>query len=155
MKRFNALDVFICLAIFAAVTAAGLYLGGNVNNPVMASEQKTVYFTVEIMHTQNNFADKIKLGDTIEDSVKGYYYGVVSDIAVEPTRIPSFDADAGVVIRAEVPERETICLTVKCNGTESDTEIAAEGQVIKIGKKMTLKGKGYAVGGYISEIRTE
>ena len=152
LKRFNLLDLLICAGIIVMILAAIAYLGGG--SPIMASDKAEVYFTVEFVSLLPGFHEKISIGDTIEDSAKGYYYGVVSNIKAEPTIIETLDAVNQRVVKAEVPNRETILLTVKCVGTESDILITAGGQPIKIGQKMTLKGKGYAMSGFILEIRT-
>jgi len=153
LKKFNLLDALICAGIIAMVFLAVAYLGGG--SSIMASSRKTVYFTMEALSLPQGFHEKITIGDTIEDSVKGFYYGVVSDIVVEPAMIEALDAENQRMVRAEVPERETILITVKCEGTESDTRITAGGQPIKIGQQITLKGKGYAMGGFIVGMRTE
>ena len=147
LKKFNALDVLICAMIFALAFGTAAYLGGG--GPIMASNNKTVYFTVEVISLPPGFHEKINIGDTIEDSSKGYYYGVGSNIEVEPTMMETLDAANQRMVKAEVPDRETVLLTVRCDGTESETEIRANGHLIKIGQKMTLKGKGYAMGGFI------
>jgi len=153
LRKFNALDILICVGIFALAFGAAVYLGGG--GPIMASNNKTVYFTVEVISLPQGFHEKISIGDTIEDSSKGYYYGVVYGIEVEPTVMVTLDSVNQQMVRAEVPKRETVLLTVKCDGTESDAEIQANGQVIKIGQKMTIKGKGYAMGGFILAMWTE
>ena len=153
LRKFNVLDILICLGVFVLAFGAAAYLGGG--GPIMASYNKTVYFTVEFISLPPGFHKKISIGDAIEDSSKGYYYGVVSDIKVEPTMMETLDAENRKMVKVEVPERETILLTVKCNGAESDTEIRANGHLIKIGQKMTLKGKGYAMGGFILAMWTE
>ena len=153
LKKFNVLDVLICVGIIAIVLLIMSYLGGR--SSIMASDKTTVYFTVEFVSLPPGFHEKINIGDTIEDSAKGYYYGVVSGIKAEQTTIETLDAVNQKIVRADVPNRETILLTVKCDGTQSDIVITVGGQPIKIGQKMTLKGKGYAMSGFILEIQTE
>ena len=153
LRKFNVLDVFICVGITAMVFMVMAYLGGG--SSIMASNKKTVYFTVEAVSLPPGFHEKIRIGDTIEDSAKGYYYGVVSHVEAEPTVIETLDSVNQKIVKAEVPDRETILLTVKCDGTESDILITAGGQPIKIGQQMRLKGKGYALGGFILEMWTE
>jgi hypothetical protein len=151
--RFNALDVLICVMIFAVAFGATTYLGTG--GLIMASNNKTVYFTAEFISLPVGFHEKMSIGDVIEDREKGYYYGVVSDIRVEQTEMETLDGENRRMVKTPVPERETIYLTVQSDGTESETEIRASGHLIKIGQRMTLKGKGYAMGGFIVEIRTE
>ncbi|MCL2699710.1 MAG: DUF4330 domain-containing protein [Defluviitaleaceae bacterium] len=153
LKKFNALDVLICAAIIAIVFASAAFLSGG--GLIMASNQATVYFTIEAQNMPEGFHEKITVGDTIEDSAKGFYYGIAYRVEVVPAMIETLDAENQRMVRAIAPERETILLTVKCEGTESDTAITARGQTVKIGQRMTLKGKGYALGGFIVELRTE
>ncbi len=153
-KKFNALDIVLVVLVFIICVAAVLYLNGA-GNSVMASNQKTVYFTVQMKEEPANFADNIRIGDKINDSTRGYYYGTVSDVTVEPMTEPEPDLVNNAMKRSVVPDRYFVNVTIKCNGTESDTAITAEGQKITIGKELTIKGKGYAGEGFVVALRTE
>jgi len=154
MKKFNGLDVFIVIIIFLAVGAVVFYLNGA-GNSLMASDAKTVYFTVEVTYCMPGFADNIKIGDKISDSTKGDYYGTVSNVEVKPTTTITSDLTDGTINRMDIPDRYNVYVTVMCDGRETDSAIYANGQKVTIGKLATIKGKGYAGQGYITELRTE
>lgn len=153
--RFNAFDMIVIILILIVCVAAVSFLGGT-NNQALADEHKTVYFTVEINDIVNEeYADKIEIGAAVKESTKGYYLGVVEKVDVRPTRRTATDFEKGAYKRVDVPDTYSVYVTLKCNGTETDSDISAEGQSIKVGKEMAIKGKGFAGLGYVTELRTE
>lgn len=152
-KKFNLLDMFFVLLIVVGVFAAISMTSGK--NVAAANGNKTVYFTVEIVGLPKGFDEKIKIGDVIKDSTRGYYYGTVDKIEFEPAKALVRDIENQKFLLVPIPEKYTLLLTVKCNGSETDTEILAEGQPIKVGKRLAIKGKGYAGSGYTTVIRVE
>lgn len=152
----NLIDLLVLIILIVAlVFIAPNFLGGVVSTSGIGADAKDVYFTIELAQTTEEFADKIQIGDLIKDNLRGYYYGTVSDITVMPSVVTSHDMENAKYVRVEMPERYDIHLTVKCNGTESDKTITAEGQEIKLGKMMVLKSKGYVAAGYVISLRTE
>lgn len=154
MKKFNKLDLILFVIAVIAAAAAYLYLKAP-SSPIGIEYNKNVYFTVELSYMQEDYADKVSVGDIIKDSTRGYYYGVVMDVSSEPTKRITSNLESGEYIKTEVPGNYTVYITVKCVGTESDFEIKAEEQVLRIGKRLTIKGVGYAGIGYVTSLWTE
>ena len=147
----NLIDLLIVLMLVGVVIAgffavsSGTFSGG---------ERTDVYFTVEFLGVEDWFGEKIEPGDRVSDSVRGFYLGEVVDKEILPREINAWNAVEERIQRVEVPGEFTVLMTVKANGTVSDSEILAEGQPIKVGKEMFIKGKGYAHEGYIVSIET-
>lgn len=159
-KLFGLVNIIDLLAIVVVAVAVWLVLPsfvGSANSDIMVARgtPKTVYFTLELPQTSMEFFDKVEIGDQINDNIRGYYYGVVEDVRYEPAKKVMADIENGTYKYEEVPDKIDVYLTVKANGTESDMEITAEGQPIKFGGTLTVKGKGYVGAGYVVELRTE
>jgi len=154
----NIIDLFVVLIVAAAaIILAPKFIGGSTNviTSTSVGEVKTVYFTVQFRRAASGFSEKISIGDTINDNTKGYYYGEVYDIHAKPAEMITENTLDGTYQNSVIPNEEDVSVTIKCNGTESDREIKAEGQVIKLGQVMVLKGKGYAGSGYVVDLYTE
>lgn len=159
-KLFGFVNVIDLLAMIIVVLAVWLILPsfvGSANSDIMVSggTPKTVYFTIELPQTNMEFFEKVEIGDQINDNIRGYYYGIVEDIYYEPAKKVMEDIENGSYHYEEVPDKIDVYLTVKASGTESDMEITAEGQPIKFGGTLTVKGKGYVGAGYVVDLWTE
>ncbi len=151
--KVNVIDLAIVLIIIlvAGVGYTMFFAGGkNVDNT-----NKIVEYDIEITLKTKEYADVIKVGDSIRDSVKGNYLGKVVDVQVLPATKVTEDLENGKFIQAEVPNRYDIVLSLEANGTVTSSNITAEGSEIAVGKRMYIKGKGYASEGYILAIRYE
>jgi len=149
VRRFNAFDLFVILVALVAIAGAVYYfMGGG------APDRRDVYFTVELTRMEKGFADKISIGDAINDSVRGYYLGTVYDVEEKPFEPLLFDYANSKFVRVPAEGLYTVVITVKASGTETEAEIKAEDVVVRIGKKIAIKGKGYAQEGYIIGLRT-
>ncbi len=155
--KINIIDIFVLLGIVVfLIILLPNFVGGK--KSVVASgpaNDKTVYFTVELPGTTLSFGEKISVGDKINDNIRGYYYGVVDKVQIIERTLIKPDMDAGRFVKSVIPNQYDVWVTVKCNGSESATEIRAEDQIVKFGKQMSIKGKGYAATGFVVDLSVE
>lgn len=153
----NIIDLAIVLVIIAAVIILMPNFIGRSNSvsPTSSGQAKTVYFTIEFPQTSKNVADNVTIGSKLNDNVRNYYYGEVIETYSKPAVKIIPNLYEGVYEKADVPGDLDVYIKVKANGTENDMEILAEGQPIKLGKQMIVKGKGYAGAGFVVELYTE
>ena len=146
----NLFDLFVVFAILIVAFAGYKYLSGRAIDGTKAN----VYFVVELRSVKKEFADKIKIGDEIKDSVKGYYLGKVSSVDIKPEVLTNWDSENNQFVKVESPEDYTVLVEILSNGTiNNDTEtVYAETVPVNVGKEMSIKGKGYAQTGYIVSI---
>jgi hypothetical protein len=146
----NVLDLLFLVIIVLGLVIGYKYFSGS----AVAGVQGNVYFEVELKSVKQEFADKIKVGDEIKDSIKGYYLGKVSNITVSPEVSTNWDTVSETFVEKESPEDKTVLIEVLANGAVNDDEgfIYAEGQPVAVGKEMFIKGKGYAHQGYITKV---
>ncbi len=151
--KLSIIDLAIVLVLILVVGVGyTMFFAGGKN---VDSTNNLVEYDIEITLKTKEYADVIKVGDDIRDSVKGNYLGKVIDVQVMPSTKVTEDLENGKYIQAEVPNRYDIVLTLEANGMVTSSSIAAEGSQIAVGKRMYIKGKGYASEGYILAIRYE
>jgi hypothetical protein len=153
LKKANIFDIIV-IALIVCAAAAGIWYvkkpGGGGGAPCR------VVWTVEWTWAEEDFANAVKDAasrqDIIKDSVKGYYLGKAYNVEVKPDKVINFDAAGGRFIETESPGRFSVYLSVIGNGVETADELRCEGQAVRVGQKMSAKGKGYAQTGYITEV---
>ncbi len=145
----NLLDILLIIAVVAIGFLGYKYVSGR----AIDGDKRDIYFTVELNSVKEDFTKKINIGDEIKDSVKGYYLGVVNSVEVKPDMVINWDTENTRFIRTEVPDSYTVLVEIKSNGTIAKDEVFAETVPVRIGKEMSIKGKGYANTGYIVGLR--
>ena len=78
-RKFNFFDVLIIVAVVAIAFVGYKML--NTTTEQTVSKVSEVTFTVEIANCENDLKDKIKQGDLIYDSIKGGFYGEVTNVS--------------------------------------------------------------------------
>lgn len=154
-KLFGLLNLLDLIIIIAAIFAAILifkYISGN----AVKGTRQTIHFTVELNDVTDAFVDKIQPGDEIKDSIKGYYLGTVSRVTKKPFTLVNWDSNDNIYIKSDVPDKNTVLVEIKANGLiDGDKSIHAGEVPVRVGKEMSIKGKGYARTGYVVDLQEE
>ncbi|MCL2415927.1 MAG: DUF4330 domain-containing protein [Defluviitaleaceae bacterium] len=150
LNKFNIVDGVIVLAFLAVLAAGAFFLtrGGG-------GDEVMVFFDVEFQQMEQSFIELVEEGDEIRDAVRNYFLGHVYDVRIEPSVVLVFDSIEGRFMQTVTPERYDIFITVSGRGTESNEAIYVEGQIVRVGREMSITGKGYANTGFIVGLRTE
>lgn len=147
--KINILDLIIIIIIlFGIYFLYSYYYGSNKEEITTIDIQYEVEFTLK----STEFVYSIEKGDTIRDSIKGNYLGTVSDVKIRPSTKTVENLEEGIFVEAEVPGSYDAVVTIEGKGRVTDTSIFLEGTEIVVGKKMYLKGKGYASQCFITGI---
>jgi len=148
--KFNIIDAAVVIVIIGII-AAGIWFfwssgdGADIN----------AYFVVEIRDQMPNFFDTIEIGGEIRDSIRNYFLGHVVDAHYQPATMVSFDYMTESFILTVIPERYDVYITIRGTGTENNSVITSNGQAVRVGQEMFLRGTGYAGIGFITELWTE
>lgn len=151
-QKFNAFDFVIVLIFIITFSVIGIRIHDK--SPKI-SDTKKFSFTIEIKNVNQDFQNKISIGDEIRDSGHGYFYGNISNLKVKPAQKITEDNNNSSYVLSDIPEKNDIEITVACNANISDDSITIENNPIRIGKLMPLKSKGYVMYGYIIDMETE
>ncbi|MBZ4645599.1 MAG: hypothetical protein PWR27_484 [Petroclostridium sp.] len=149
----SLIDLLIVLVIFSA--AAGIYIKYFAKSGPGEELSRKVQYDVEIKAQTKEFADVIKVGDEIRESIKGNYLGKVVKKQVLPATDVTKNLEKGKFEKVEIPNAYDVILTLEANGAVTPDSILAEGVEIKVGQRLYVKGKGYAGASFIIGIRYE
>ena len=151
MKKINLFDVFIILIALVAVIIGYKFINKTDNNISTASTEKVIY-QVRTSETVQEVYDMIEVGTPIYDSQKNFYIGTIKDKTFEKSvRYASNIAD-GQYVATEIEDYVDIILTIESNAEYSEQNISVGEFEVKVGSNAYLKGKGYALAGYVVSI---
>lgn len=154
--KFNGMDLFIILVV-VAVAASGAYLlfgregGGN----VLSSQNVLVRTVIELDVEDKEFADLIKVGDTVAIGEKEKMMTTVESVDALPAAATGYDIVDGRVIRAEIPDKYDVQITLVGDGVETDKDVQISGTAVRVGQKAVVSSKNFAGEGYIVGLETE
>ena len=79
---------------------------------------------------------------------------VVIDAEVGPTKIFTNNLETGDVLWVDSLNKYTVNLIVESKGTETETNITAGDETIKVGRTIAVRGKGFAGYGAVLDVET-
>lgn len=148
MKKFNFLDVLIVLAIVVvAIVGVGMLRGAS--GADQAEQTSKIIYTVEETEATIEQVEAVTVGDRVSIGVNGVDSSIVTDITSKPAEKVTFDSLTGKYVKVEIPEKYTLQVTCEADATVSDMAISAGSTPIRVGAEFSLKGRGYAVIGYV------
>lgn len=150
---FNIVDLLIIIIVIAVlIIGVKIIRSNSQNSSLVAVQSKEIEYVVNSQHQYLEAVEYVKVGDKVYNSVNSDYLGVVSDVKYEEQIIPAFNVSTGLYENYKVPDKYSINITIKGNGTESDEDVIVEGSNIKIGTQINVKGKGYVFISYVIDI---
>ncbi len=146
-KKFTVIDFLIIIVILAAVIF-GIFKMGIFKNS-SKEESRAVSFEVLISECEENVADAISEGDVVSISNKEKDTAVVKSIRTETARTMTYNSDEGEYYMKPLEKKKDLYITLEADATQSDTLIEIGTTPVKVGIGMPVRGKGYAVSGYV------
>lgn len=150
-KKFTGIDFFIILMILAVIAVGaskmGLFKTSNQENTV-------VVFDVLISECEENIVDAINAGDEVSISNKEKDTAVIKAVRSEPAKSMTYNSTKGFYYMKELSHKKDLYITLEANASVTDTLIKTGTTPIKVGIGMPVRGKGYAISGYIVDIDT-
>ncbi len=140
--RFNILDLLIIVAIIVLI--GGVYIKFFTGQSKAAVQTTKVRYDIEVRNINKDFLDAIQPGDPIRDSVKGNNLGRVLDKAVYPASTINMDIESGRFVKEMVPDLFDVMISIEADAVVTPRDILVDGSDIRVGKKLFVKGKGYA-----------
>lgn len=148
----NALDILIILVLVCAA-AFGVYWTKGRQAAQTSAETKTYTYVVEGKAVLEETVDFPVVGQNVYNSSTSEYLGTVAEVWSEPNTETNFNRVTNTYEKVPVPGYCDIYVAITGNGTETEQDITVEGTVVKVGRELNIKGKGYAFKGYIVEVR--
>ncbi len=151
-KGLNIIDILIIIVLLCALAAGVVWIkGGGVEGA--ASEEKPFTFVAEGRKVLEETATIPVVGGKAFESSTSAYLGTVSKVWSKPNEEASFNRTTNKYEKMPVPGYCDLYIAITGNGTETEQDITIEGNVVKVGDEINVKGKGYAFEGYIVEVR--
>jgi hypothetical protein len=150
--KINIIDIAILLIIIGVGFFAVEYFLPSKDKGAV---NRKINYEIELLQSTREFADMVKLGDEIRESIKGDYLGKIVKTEIRPSSIITANTQEGRFIKTELPSMYDVIITLEADGLETEKSITAENQEIKVGKRVFVKGKGYAGSGYILAIHLD
>jgi glycosyltransferase involved in cell wall biosynthesis len=149
MKKINLLDIIIIIAVLIASIIGFMYL--NKGDTRINNTQKVVY-QVQALEVDPEVFDVIELNTDIYDSNKNVLIGKVNEKESKVACREEIDAVNGVFKDSYIPNKVDITLTVEADAEYTEKDIMVGEYEIKVGQQAYVKGKGYALIGFIINV---
>lgn len=147
--KLNILDLGIILMILA-LGLAGFYKL-KADNVATFIKPKPVDIKVIVRAREETSLNEIKVGDILKEYDTGIVLGEIKSIDIKPAKIEVKTAD-GQVKLAEIPERYDFYIDINGSATINENAIVSGNKELRIGNKLVLRTKTYALESYILEI---
>lgn len=148
--RISLFDIIIVLLV--VIVAAGVYVKFLSGNGGKAAEVSKIRYDIEIKNVGKDFVDAINMRDPIRDSVRGNDLGWVAGKNVVPATKMNTDYINGKFVKSSIAGMYDVTVTIEADATIGAKDIIVGGEDIRVGKKMSIKGKGYANTGFVLSI---
>lgn len=153
IKKINLLDAIIILVVLVACVFGYKFI--NRQQTVISTQNSTrVVYQVRTDESIPEIYNMIQEGTKIYDSVKNYPIGTVIKKEILPTEKYEVNLKDGSYTRSELDKSKfiDILITIEADASFSEQNISIGDYIIKVGKEMYVKGKGYGANGYIVSI---
>lgn len=149
---FNIVDILLILVVIVGgIAAARIFLGGGTADT--AADTKTYSYVVMGEKVVEETADFPVVGGNAYDSTDSTYLGVVKEVNTTPFTETMFNRITEKYEKVPVSGYNNIYVTIEGKGTETEKDITVEGETVKVGMELNVKGKGYAFKGIVVEVR--
>ena len=148
-KRWNLIDTLITVVIIVAGVAVFTVFGGNIGK---GGDTKTIDAVVLLPKEDVEVGEAIKDGDEVVISYAEKDSGILKDVRIEQAEIMTYNSIEGKYIIEPVEDKIDIYATIELEVIEDDLSFTCGDTVIKIGDRLPIRGKGYALSGFVTEI---
>jgi hypothetical protein len=153
LGKVNIMDLSIIL--FILLLAGGAYYMFFGGSDKQVTETTRVVYEFEITNVNKDFVEAITPGDPIRDNIRGSELGTVVSKTSKQATMLNEDLINGRYVIAEVPDAYDVVITLEGEASITPANILVGGAEVKVGKKFSIKGKGYANQGFVTKITLE
>lgn len=154
MKKITKFDILLLFFVVAALAVFVIKFGniGGSGEAIAAVETKPALVEFMIEDVRIVTAQSFEVGDTLLSEETNSVIGVVESVEIKPYR-DIIEMANGEVIKAEVPDKYIVLLTVQSNLSERQTGFFAEGITeIKVNSEIKLYTKKVITSGKAERI---
>lgn len=141
MKLFgkvSLLDILIVLIVIAGTIAAVIYFGSH-GTGIGGVDTQPITYEVMIKKVDMEFAEQIKIGQQVNDRVKGYNRGVVTAVEIVQHSDKATNLTDGSQALKEFPGLYDAIVRIDVDAEVTDRYINLSGNRMDIGKEAYLQ----------------
>jgi len=155
MRKFkfkpNLMDLLILLVIVAAVVAL-LYIfvwsETSVSLNGDSGAQHKLTYVVEVTELEEEYADRISVGQTVVDSSKKMVIGTVTAVESHPYMYMGTNREEGTLALTPQDDAITLYVTVEADAVMNGYAFAVNGYDIYVGKQIYMSLPGFVCQGF-------
>lgn len=148
-SKFTVIDAAIILVVAAVCAVAALKLAPGMFD---SEDKKKVEFAVMISSADSGISEAVGIGDEVSISFSEKAYATVTGVTEVPHKESEFNQNSGKYVTQEVEGKSDVTVTLECDASVSDTEIANGEVPVRVGSEMPVRGKGYTLKGYVIDV---
>lgn len=149
-KFINILDIFIILVVLIAGIIGFSFM--NKQDVVISPNTTKVIYNVKATSCLPEIEEYLKEGILAYDSLKNYNIGTILEYEVTPNEVFVNDVENGTVVSNIREDRVDVTLKIEADATIGEKLITVGDYDLKVGKEAFVRGKGFALAGYIISI---
>ncbi|GFN34313.1 DUF4330 domain-containing protein [Tepidimicrobium xylanilyticum] len=150
--KFNILDLFIILMVLI-LSIGGFYKISRAN-PADMIRPKPIELKIIVMNREKIGVDVIKEGDILKEYDTGTILGQIKKVEVYPASTEVVTTE-GEIKAAEIPDRYDLIITIDGEAIVTDNSIISGKSELRIGNKLVLRTKTYALDSIILEVNVK
>lgn len=154
--RFNFIDALIILFVALCVAVGGAFVVSRKENASGNENAVTCEYKVQFTQAQRSlgelFTQAAENGETVWVSEKERAEAALVAVEVTPAKTLTTDSENERILAAKSPDLCDITVTLRSFGNETDEKITAGSVALHVGEEISVKGKGIAGYGYITEL---
>ena len=141
--KLNLFDGIVLVIGLVAVAVLASFMLKSDDVPEATPNLETIHYTVRIESAVKGTGEQIKVGQTLNDSIKNYNIGTVESVEVTPARTKVFNESEQRFVVVENPEMEDIYITLTAPGSIGAESVVIDGgYTIKVCNTVYIRGVG-------------
>ena len=150
-KKMNVVDIFIII-LALIIGILGYRFLHKKSGTISGGPTEKITYQVMATNTIPEVMDMIEEGSAVFDSNKNYHIGTILKKESSPAKMNVSKQDTGEYVENELNDKIDVVITIEANATKSHKDILVGDYVVKVGNEANVKGKGFALKGYVVSI---
>ena len=154
--KINLIDILIAVVILVV----GLFAYKTIFRSEATVNIGAKYFTttcvIKLDGLPSGASKYLEVGSDVYDNETNVYIGKLVEFRAEEYKVVSENNEAGEYVEAVIPNSESVFVKLEVNVSDQGSDlITANNYFIKVGKRINLRSKNFAGGGYLINIDRE
>lgn len=145
--KINVIDILLILIALVIFVVAYMIFGKS----TVGTQNSRIYiFQYEMQNILKQTADSIQVGDKIYDNETNAYIGKVKSVDILQYEQVVANYETNELVSVVVPDKYNAVITIENNLIDEGADLKTEDEyIVKVGKKVYVRGGQYAGSGYI------